>query len=566
MVKPTGTTPPAATVFKALRVLSVIGGANEPLEFREVAKLARVPKPTLHRLLAPLLEYGLVRYEPEDQTYRLGFRLMSLAQKAWLDGDLHGTAERKLIQLGLITGEQAQVGLLDGMHVVYLNKRDTPNEIRVFYGDVGRLPVHCTAVGKVLLAFMPEDEREALLATVDTTRYTPNTIDNVPALRLELAAIRERGYAIDDEEHNVGVRGLAAPMFDFDSTPRLAIGISGPAFRLTDERCASIAPDLVEIARKPAPRFGGAPLYSKVRESPPRAPNHARCALASTAFMGDSPVWSVTSQTLYWVDILAPSLQKFQPGRGASHIAQPPHAIGAVALTGGDRLLLVLQTGFFFYDMLTGSLEPLGDPEAHLPENRFNDAKVDRRGRLFAGTMQMTRARGMGSLYRLDPDLTITKVDSGFDLCNGIAWSLDDRRMYVSDSVAHKIYVYDFDPDDGVPKNRRVFADIPDHRGEPGGLTVDSEDHVWASFWDGWCVQRFSPDGAVRQVVSVPVPRPTSVTFGGPKLETLFMTSARIRMSSQQLIQAPLSGSLFAIEPGVSGVREPTFGGGLPTL
>jgi sugar lactone lactonase YvrE/DNA-binding IclR family transcriptional regulator len=553
---------PAATVAKALGILNVIAEAREPLEFKEIAATAGVPKPTLHRLLRVLLDFGLVHFEPTDRTYGLGPHLFRLARKAWLDVDLQASAERKLIQLRRLTGEQAHVGMLDGLHVVYLDEPDTPAEIRVYYGNLRRLPAHCTAIGKAILAFMREDDRDELLAGLDLTRYTPATLVERQALEAELLTIRARGYALEDEEHEAGMRGLAAPLLDYQGRPLLAIGITGPAFRLTRERAQDIGPELVEIAKRPARRFGGAPLYTKARRIAPPAPSPARCVLPATAFMGDSPIWCPDRKALLWVDILAPAIQLFDPKSGGRQVAVPPHVVGALALARGGRLLLALQNGFFLFDPASGGYQPLGDPEADRPDNRFNDAKLDRRGRLVAGTMHMARARGMGSLYRLDPDGRVTRLDQGLDLCNGIAWSLDDRRMYLADSVAQRIYLYDWDQETGTPSNRRVFVEIPAARGEPGGLTVDAEDHLWCSFWDGWCVQRFDPDGRVERVIPLPVPRPTSVAFGGPDLATLFVTSARIRMSSQQLLQAPLSGSLFAIETGIRGVPEPVFGQG----
>jgi sugar lactone lactonase YvrE len=151
-------------------------------------------------------------------------------------------------------------------------------------------------------------------------------------------------------------------------------------------------------------------------------------------------------------------------------------------------------------------------------------------------------------------------MDSGFHVSNGIGWSPDDRVMYFADSAHGKIYAYDFDLDSGEVANRRAFVSMPEGNGLPDGLSVDSEGGVWVACWDGWSVTRYGPDGVVDRIVPLPVPRPTSCTFGGPDLTTLFVTTARIRLSSQVLADAPLSGSVLAVDAGVRGQSETVFG------
>jgi sugar lactone lactonase YvrE len=133
--------------------------------------------------------------------------------------------------------------------------------------------------------------------------------------------------------------------------------------------------------------------------------------------------------------------------------------------------------------------------------------------------------------------------------------------MYFTDSGVKRIYVYDFDLESGEIANRRVFVQLPDGAGLPDGLAVDEEGFVWSAHWDGWCVTRYDPGGKIDRVVSVPVPRPTSCCFGGPDLSTLFVTSARIRLSARQLADAPLSGGVFALNAGVRGQLDTAFAG-----
>jgi sugar lactone lactonase YvrE len=133
--------------------------------------------------------------------------------------------------------------------------------------------------------------------------------------------------------------------------------------------------------------------------------------------------------------------------------------------------------------------------------------------------------------------------------------------MYFTDSGARRIYLYDFDLARGEIADRRIFVQLPEGGGVPDGLAVDAEGFVWSAHWDGWRVTRYDPDGKVDRVVEMPVPRPTSCCFGGPDLATLFVTSARIRLSARQLADAPLSGGVFALRAGVRGQLDVPFAG-----
>jgi sugar lactone lactonase YvrE len=166
-----------------------------------------------------------------------------------------------------------------------------------------------------------------------------------------------------------------------------------------------------------------------------------------------------------------------------------------------------------------------------------------------------------GALWRIDASGTAEKMDDGFHICNGLGWSPDDTRMYFTDSGKRKIWVYDYDIDAGRIANRRLFAETPEETGVPDGLAVDAEGHVWSANWDGWSITRYAPDGQVNKMINLPVPRPTSCAFGGPDMTTLYITTARIRLSASVLLEAPLSGSVLAVETGVRGQVEPRFAG-----
>jgi sugar lactone lactonase YvrE len=282
-------------------------------------------------------------------------------------------------------------------------------------------------------------------------------------------------------------------------------------------------------------------------------------AVAADAVLGESPLWSAAENALYWVDIKNPRLYRHDPASGVTRVTPMPEPIGAVALHAGGGLVAALRSGFALIDT-GGVAQPVfARPEAELPENRFNDGKCDRAGRFWAASMNDGERGATGHLYRVEGMQRCSRMESGFVIGNGLGWSPDNRVFYFTDSVARRIYAYDFAIENGEIANRRVFAAVPDEAGFPDGLCVDAEGDVWSAHWDGWRVTRYAPDGRIVDVLRMPVPRPTSCAFGGPDLDTLYVTSARIGLDATALGKAPWSGSILAIRTGSRGLPEPLF-------
>jgi sugar lactone lactonase YvrE len=284
-----------------------------------------------------------------------------------------------------------------------------------------------------------------------------------------------------------------------------------------------------------------------------------RLAVASDALLGESPLWSASENALYWVDIKNPRLFRHDLSSGATRVTPMPEPIGAVALSAGGGLVAALRSGFALIDPRGVAQPVFARPEADLPENRFNDGKCDRAGRFWAASMNDRERGATGHLYRVDGMQGFSRMESGFVIGNGLGWSPDNRVFYFTDSIARRIYAYDFAIDSGTISNRRVFATVPDDAGFPDGLCIDADGHVWSAHWDGWRVTRYAPDGRIVDVLRMPVPRPTSCAFGSPRLDMLYVTSARIGLDGQALARAPWSGSVLAIEPGATGLPEPHF-------
>jgi L-arabinonolactonase len=286
--------------------------------------------------------------------------------------------------------------------------------------------------------------------------------------------------------------------------------------------------------------------------------NEIRCIANPHARVGEGPVWDDRRHVLWWIDIKNPRLFRYDPATGENREFGMPERIGCVAPRENGGLIGAFMSGFKWIDPETGAMTPIADPEPERPGNRFNDGKCDRRGRLFAGTMDNAEVECTGTLYRLDPDLSVQLMCTDVHLSNGLGWSPDDHVMYYTDSLRRTIWVYDFDLETEIG-NRRVFARVPKDAGVPDGLCVDAGGFVWSAHWGGWRLTRYAPDGRVDRVVRMPVPQPSCPSFGGPGLDVLYVSSAAIDLSAADLARAPDSGGLFTLEPGVRGLPVNRF-------
>ena len=282
------------------------------------------------------------------------------------------------------------------------------------------------------------------------------------------------------------------------------------------------------------------------------------CVADVRAVLGEGPLWVDREAALYWVDIKGCKIFRLA-GTERREWATPVR-VGSLAPRAGGGFVAGTHAGLALVDLDADRFEIIADPEAERPRNRFNDGKVDRAGRFWAGTMDEGIRETSGALYRLDPDHSLATVDRDYIVANGPAFSPDGRVLYHNDSARQVTYASDID-DAGNASNRREFARFDGDDGFPDGMTVDAEGCLWIAFWDGWCVRRFSPVGERMAELSVPVQRPTSCAFGGASLATLFITSAREGLEGTDLARQPYAGGLFAVNVGVHGIAELPFAG-----
>jgi sugar lactone lactonase YvrE len=276
--------------------------------------------------------------------------------------------------------------------------------------------------------------------------------------------------------------------------------------------------------------------------------------------LGEAPMWNAEEQALYWVDALEPAIYRLDAAGQISSWPMP-RPIGSFAFRKGDGLVGALKNGFCTIDLRSGTVQKIADPEPDKPDNVLNDGKCDRRGRYWCGSRDGALKDPAGALHRLDPDFSCRRMDQGFIVSNGIAWSPDDRTMYFADTRAETVYAYDFDIDDGAISSRRVFFSTRDIEGRCDGATVDADGFYWCALVHGGAIARWDPKGRLDRLIPLPVLQPTMCTFGGRNLDVLFVTSAAALVPAGQRASQPHAGALFAIHGlGVKGLAEPRFG------
>ncbi|HWK28573.1 MAG TPA: SMP-30/gluconolactonase/LRE family protein [Solirubrobacter sp.] len=270
--------------------------------------------------------------------------------------------------------------------------------------------------------------------------------------------------------------------------------------------------------------------------------------------LGECPVWRADAQDLLRVDINGPAIVAAGRRRrlpAPVGFALPARDGGLVAGVGLDLVRLA--------DLDAAPERRARIGEAHV--NRFNDAACDAHGRLWAGTMSTTRVAGTAALYRVEADSPPAPAIAGATISNGLGWSLDETRMYYIDSVTQRVDALDFDAERGRLGRRRAFAHVEPDDGLPDGLCVDAEGGVWVALFGGGAIRRYLPSGRLDAHVPLPVSCPTSLAFGGPGLDELYVTSSRHRLTAAQRAAEPAAGSLLRLRPGVTGRLTHAFAG-----
>ena len=276
--------------------------------------------------------------------------------------------------------------------------------------------------------------------------------------------------------------------------------------------------------------------------------------------VGEGILWDAHREVLWWTDIQERRLHRFDWARGTMQILQAPDRVGSFGLiAGSEQLIAAFAGGIAIYDIYQQSVDWLARPPPLGPDIRFNDGRVDRRGRFWSGTMsEGEQPAPNGCLYSIEARSEARCHIRGITISNGLCFSPDGSHLYFADSPTRQIKVYELFEPDGVLSAPRLFTRTPEGA-FPDGATVDVDGCVWCAHWGASCVVRYRPDGRVDRTIDVPTCQPTCVCFAGPSLDILCVTSARDGLNGATLDAEPHAGDVFLYRTGVQGLPEAQY-------
>jgi len=273
--------------------------------------------------------------------------------------------------------------------------------------------------------------------------------------------------------------------------------------------------------------------------------------------IGESPIWNIAEQVLYWVDAEGNKVHRLDPENGDYQCYNTPMTLTAIAMCNSGTWLSATKQGLYHWERDFSKHRLLADPLATKKSVRLNDAVVDRQGRLWTGSLNETCLEAAdGELFCMTSSESITPMANNFCVANGISWSPDGGLLYISNMFAYEVEVFSQDTATGQLTQRRTFITFSESDGMPDGLTVDAEGYLWVALWGGGKVCRYSPAGVLDKTIHLPVANPTRCTFGGADLSDLFVCSAWFDLDDTQRKQQPMAGDLFRIKVDIKGLAE----------
>lgn len=284
--------------------------------------------------------------------------------------------------------------------------------------------------------------------------------------------------------------------------------------------------------------------------------------LAADATIGESPTWAPAEHALYWIDVKKPALYRFDPGTGGQRSWPMPSDIGAFGLVGEPPgAVVALREGIYLLEFASGSLTRLAPPPYDPTLFRFNEGACDVAGRFWVGVMfdplDHSALRQVSSLHSFSLREGLRREPDAAELHNGMAWSPDGRRFYLSHSLRREVFTLAFDATGGRLGERTLFAKIPETLGLPDGAAVDSQGGYWCALYGASRLRRYTAAGAVDRDIALPVSQPTMCAFAGEALDVLYVTSAAEKLTPEQRQHEPLAGALLRLRPGETGVARP---------
>jgi IclR family transcriptional regulator, acetate operon repressor len=552
-----------AALEKALDIFEAIGSEPQGISQADLSARLKVPRTTLYRLLASLVARGLVRRDPVRRVYLLGFKCFELARQAHSSGDLVAASASEMRALRDLTGETAYLGIAEGYEILSLERFDGAHSERSNAALGQRKPMHCTSQGKATLASMSEGKRDQLIREMPLKPVTPKTIVDRRRLVAEIRVSAARGYSIDDEEIVEGIRCVGAAIIDADGVVRGAISVAGPAWRMTLERFENLGPEIAEAAR----RIGA--------ELKPVATTKSQTMVRELdgpwAFEGSSPCYSASTKKIYYADRLAPAIFSVSINEGAQviEVAKLDSPIVSMTLIDHDRLMVRCTDVVHVFETLaapmTEARDVLSESESITIDSQCTAVCSDQLGNLWACSPTSSNGHAVGSGSGSNAGSNVYGSSSGQwvvgpinhhgqgeshwrlnEPLDSLTWDSRRQTLYGASSASGNIVMMQV----GKPSVRRLTT-VPKASGRISGLTVDHDAGVWTTLRDGWSIMRFTSEGTLDRVISMPVPQPSGVCFVPSTVAEaparLFVTSSRHNVSVDVLAKGPLSGQLFEI-------------------
>ncbi|QFQ88845.1 helix-turn-helix domain-containing protein [Paracoccus kondratievae] len=536
----------AGALLKALDIIEFISKSPNPVGVGPIAAELGMPRPTVHRIVSALEERGFLQLDSASRGFRLGFHLFELAHKAWADVDLRALARDHLDRLREISREASVLGLRSGNHFIVVDRRESLFGIRSVV-PIGQMePLFPGAFGMAILSELDP----AMIAEIDPDlpRRSVGLSDGraIPfgeAMRRAAA----RGYTVYTASGNDAVASVAAPILDYLGRPIAAIGVTGPASRLSPDHLHALAPDIIDSARKITSNAGNSvqSIEPRLRPKPQPSQPETRC-IPATTLLGKTPRWSERDNLLYLADVMGPAVLACDMEAGNTWTVTKPDMGVLCGLKSDGGLLFADGTGLHLVSR-ENSQELVQILPRGLVDSRFNNCGIDPSGGYWLTSMSVRARPGEGAILRVS-DAGVSVAKEGLSVPSGLAWNPDGKTIYVVESARRLILRADFDPEARRIGALEPFAEFDTSEGSPDGIVADQEGRLWVALWDGWSIARLDKAGRVERKVTLPVPRPTDLCFGGPTGQTLFITTARIRLSARILSEAPLSGSILTID------------------
>ncbi len=280
------------------------------------------------------------------------------------------------------------------------------------------------------------------------------------------------------------------------------------------------------------------------------------------ATIAESPTWVAAEKALYWIDVKRPALYRYEPGTGNCRNWLMTSDIGGFGLVADPPgAVVALREGIFRLDFASGLLTQLAAPPFDPNLFRFNEGACDREGRFWVGVMFDPLMEGAAAQEAALHSFTLAEglraEPDHAQLHNGMAWSPDGRKFYLSHSYKQTVFAYDYDPVPGRLGARYAFARVPAAQGLPDGAAVDTKGGYWCALHGGARLRRYTAAGAVDRDIELPVSQPTMAAFGGEELDTLYVTSATDQLTPEQREREPLAGAILRLRPGEKGIARP---------